>query len=97
MTFICLDFLKPYFAETLYFIMDLKVVPNMMDHFADFLNDIKEELTAGQTAYFESEGPEKNHWYLQFHRYCRNDFKTSPNTRYRVSVKCIHTVPCTMD
>ena len=31
-----------------------------MDHFIDFLNNIKEELVTGQTAIFEIEGIERD-------------------------------------
>ena len=38
---------------------DLNFSEHAMNNFVDFLNDIKEELVTGQTAYFEIEGAEK--------------------------------------
>ena len=39
---------------------DLDFSNDAMKHFADFLNDVKEELVTGQTAYFEIESPGKD-------------------------------------
>ena len=39
---------------------DLNFSNHTMDHFIDFLNNIKEELVTGQTAIFEIEGIERD-------------------------------------
>ena len=39
---------------------DLSVSDKMMNHFVDFVNNMKEELVTGQTAYFEVESADKD-------------------------------------